>query len=97
MFKKTVILLAASTAMLASSAFAMNNHPAPCREVAAACMHAGYKMGGEKKMFWMDCMKPTIMGQKVKGVMVDPTTVKMCRMHRIDVMKKELAELESVK
>src|SRR5258708_6927695 len=67
----------------------------PCAPIANACMTAGFgRMEAAGKRFWMDCMKPVIMGQSVSGVTVDPAMVKACRSYKIDEMKKELKELQ---
>jgi hypothetical protein len=66
----------------------------PCAAIAHACKAAGFS---KDKKFWFDCMKPVILGQKVKGVMVDSEIIKTCREDKIEKMKKELAELESIK
>jgi len=82
--------------IVAQSAIAMDD-TFPCRTIAKACMHAGYRVGADQKRLWLNCIKPTIMNQPVKGVNVDLNTAKACRTHRIDVLQQELKELQSVK
>lgn len=64
-----------------------------CGVIAKACKSAGFKDMG----FWTDCMKPVLMDKEVKKVKVDAAVVKECRAFKIDKMKKELEDLESVK
>jgi hypothetical protein len=84
---------------LAQSVFAnnMSSHYSDsrsCMTVAHACQSAKYTA---RNGFWFGCMKPVILGKTVRGVNVDPAAVKMCRSDKIAMMKKELAELESVR
>ena len=87
-------LLAAT--LLSSSAFAMHMMDSKaCNMIIDACKKAGYVKGdnGDKK-FWIDCMKPVMMGKSVKGVTVDAATIKQCRTDKIDDMKKQIKEFE---
>lgn len=65
-----------------------------CAAIAHACKSAGFD---KNKKFWVDCMKPIILGKTVKGVTIDSATVQTCRTDKIEAMKKELAEFENVK
>jgi len=96
--RKIHIALMVMATLFSSSVFA--NHmmdSKACSMIADACKKAGYMVGdnGDKR-FWMDCMKPIIMGKSAKGVMIDPATVKQCRMDKIADMKKQLKEFEGV-
>ena len=91
MFKVYIITLLLSL-FVSQSVFAMDNKP--CKNVAQACRAAGFDKSNK---FWSNCMKPVILGKTVKGVNLDPTIVKECRTNKIERMKKELQELESVK
>ena len=105
--RKMRIILSLLALVLTQSVFAdegmMMGGDRPCAAVARACMDAGYgkKMGMGMGMkgngFWMECMKPIMMGQSVKGVNVDAATAKSCREHRIEEMQKDLKDLQSVK
>lgn len=66
----------------------------PCKNVAQSCRAAGYDKSNK---FWTNCMKPLLLGQTVKGVNLDPKVIKVCRDNKIERMKKELQQLESVK
>lgn len=65
-----------------------------CAAVANACKSAGLYNGAK---IWLNCMKPVLLGQSVKGVTVDAEAVKTCRANKIERMKHELAEFEAVK
>jgi hypothetical protein len=66
-----------------------------CLVVVKACKAAGFvRRGGTGKRFWMDCMKPVLLGQSVKGVTVDAATVKDCRTSKIAAIKQKLQELQ---
>lgn len=84
--------------VLTQSAFAStmpwNSDGSACMSVASACRAAGFDRNNQ---FWMHCMQPIILGKTVKGVSVDEKIVTNCRADKIARMKKELAELESVK
>jgi hypothetical protein len=69
----------------------------PCATIAKACLKAGYTRNNQKThQFWTNCMKPTILGQSVKGLTIDSTTIKSCRDDKIAELKTELKEFESV-
>lgn len=69
-----------------------------CAMIAKACKGAGFeRKGDEGKKFWQDCMKPVVMGKTVEGVKLDASAAKDCRTFKIEKMKKELKEMESVK
>jgi hypothetical protein len=99
--RKINLVLALSAALLTQPVLADEmemSDSKPCATIASACKSAGFTKGGDKgKMFWMDCMKPVVMGQSVKGVTVDAATVKSCRTDKIARMQKEITELQNVK
>ncbi|MDR3477441.1 MAG: hypothetical protein P4M14_05350 [Gammaproteobacteria bacterium] len=67
-----------------------------CATVAHACKKAGFEREkGAHKKFWVDCMKPVVLGKTVKGVSVDEATVKACRADKIEEMQKELKDLQA--
>jgi hypothetical protein len=100
--RKLHLTLALSATLLSQSVLAndmmgdmMNKS---CAAIAKACTDAGYVRGDSSdKKFWMECMKPVVMGKTVKDVKIDASTAKDCRMHKIEEMKKEIKEMESVK
>lgn len=70
----------------------------PCLMIAKACVAAGYVIkDSTNKRFWQNCMKPILLGNTVSGVKVDAAMAKTCRAHKIQEMKMELKELQSVK
>lgn len=74
-----------------------DNDAKPCRAIAEACRAAGFeRRGAPDKGFWKDCMKPIMLGQTVAGVTLDPATVKACRVSKIQKIKAQLQELQSV-
>lgn len=84
------------TSVLSSSVFAFHHMDSrACAAVVDACKKAGYERGeNANKKFWMDCMRPVLMGKTVKDVNIDPATVKQCRTDKIDELKKQLNEFE---
>lgn len=91
------LVLMSILSMQAVLADDMMSDSKPCVAVAKACKRAGYaRQEGSGKRFWMDCMKPLLLGQTVKGVNLDADTAKSCRSNKIDRMKKELDELQNV-
>jgi hypothetical protein len=99
---KNFIKIAVFTTFLFSSAtFANESHmmmgDAHCSLIAKACKKAGFERKSEDKAFWMDCMKPILLGKTVENVTVDANDVKACRDKKIEEMQKELAELQAVK
>ena len=100
--RKLGLVLGLSAALLVQHAFAANTAGAaknrPCVAIAKACLVAGYSRTDVKgKHFWVDCMKPVVLGQTVQGVTVDPEVVKVCRDDKIKELKEELNQLQSVK
>ena len=74
----------------------MSSDSKPCAAIAKACLNAGYSRNeNEGKKFWVDCMKPTILGKNVKGVNVDSSTVKSCLMDKVNQLKQELTDFEN--
>lgn len=97
--RKAYLAVCLVSLFAASNVFAdeMANDSKPCMQVAKACLSAGYtRQGDNDKKFWVDCMKPLILGQTVKDVTVDSVVVKACRTDKISEMKKELTELQNV-
>lgn len=89
------ILLA--SLMATQIAMAMGMESKPCGDIAKACVKAGYlKKSDDGKSFWLSCMKPVILGQSVKGIKVDATTVSSCRSDKITQLKQDLNDFESV-
>jgi len=78
-------------------AYEMSLESKPCGMIAKACLKAGYVHSETDKKFWMDCMKPVILGKTVKGVTVDEDTVKSCRMNKINMLQQDLKDFEDVK
>lgn len=69
-----------------------------CDTIAKACLDAGFNRNDEgDKMFWQNCMRPILMGKSVSGVTVDAMTVKACRKGKIEELKKEIKDLQSVR
>lgn len=64
-----------------------------CGTIAKACKKAGYS----GKKFWMDCMKPVLLNETVKGVKLDESDVKACRDFKIAKMEKELQQFKDIK
>ena len=70
----------------------------PCETIAKACLKAGYlQRESGYKTFWMDCMKPILMGKSVENVKIDQETIQSCRSVKIDALRKELNDFESVR
>lgn len=67
-----------------------------CDSIAKSCLDAGFTANTGDKQFWLNCMKPLVMGKTVEGVTVDAVTVKSCRTAKIKEMTKELSELKKV-
>jgi len=67
-----------------------------CTTVAKACSDAGFDRTETTagKNFWLDCMKPVVLGKTVEGVTVDSATVKTCRTDKVSELKKELKEFQ---
>ena len=96
MFKSRIILVAA-TLLATQFAFA-DDMPGgkECGMIAKACLKAGYtRNGGHGKQFWMDCMKPIMLGKTVSGVTVDAATAKSCREKKIEEMKEDLKTFQN--
>ena len=69
----------------------------PCMMIAKACMAAGYvRQGNMGKRFWMDCMKPILMGKTVAGVSMNAQDVSACRQAKIKKMQTELQMLQQL-
>ncbi len=57
-----------------------HEHNGPCSKIFAACKSAGFgKDAGKDKSMWRHCVKPTLMGQSVPGVTVDPNDAQACK------------------
>lgn len=69
--------------------------PKECSNIAKACLAAGYsRHAGTGKLFWVDCMKPLLLGQSVSGVTVSNSDISSCKTFKINKMKNELKELQ---
>ncbi len=68
-----------------------------CRTIVKACLNVGFAKEAKGRNFWIDCMKPLLLGKKVKDISIDEKEVTACRKFKIEKMKKELKELENVK
>lgn len=66
----------------------------PCGMVVKACLKAGYAKRDGGKGFWFECMKPVLLGEKVRGVNIDSKDATACREFKIKKMKEELKEFE---
>lgn len=79
---------------------AVQNEPAPdkaCIVIAKACSSAGFvSRRSETKGIWHNCMEPTLLGQTVSGVKVDPSVVKTCRVHKIKELQMQLEKFKQV-
>lgn len=95
-----LLSLALFSIALSNTSLSFANNPMPmdssCQAIAKACKTEGYSRGGDKK-FWLDCMRPILLGQSVQGVKTDPAQVKTCRDNKIISLQQELKELQSVK
>jgi hypothetical protein len=102
--RKSSIVLVFTAIFSMSSVFAdetigmtSDSDSKPCATIAAACLSAGFvRSESSDKKFWKDCMKPIVLGHSVTGVSVDAETVKACRTSKIQQLKQELKQLESV-
>lgn len=95
----TFILLASISSTYADSTTinAASSPVAACENISNACLTAGFtRAGAENKDFWLNCMKPILLGQSISGVAVDGTIVKACRHEKIKQLKVELKELKGV-
>jgi hypothetical protein len=75
--------------------FAKLDHSA-CLPIVNACKAAGYGRHKEDKNFWLNCMKPILLGQSVKDVNVTSDQVKTCRKSKIHQLQNELKNLRDV-
>lgn len=87
--KKTHMMLLV-TLLMAQPIFA--NDSKNCAKIADACMSAGFA----DKSLWNDCMKPIVLGKQVEGVTLDVGVASACRTDKINELKQQLKELESV-
>lgn len=94
----TIILLAAGSVqpVLADDFSSMSvGSDQACDTIAKKCLAAGYEQREDAdKKFWMDCMKPILLGKTVNGVTIEPATTKACLMNKIEKLKQELAEMQ---
>lgn len=73
----------------------MMSEDGACSAIAKTCIKHGFSRNDHKgKQFWLDCMRPLIMGQSVKGVTVSADTIRTCRDEKIAELKHELSDLE---
>jgi len=88
-------------AFLVQPAFANEEMPSQdpaCATIVKSCLDAGYtRDGAEGKQFWMDCMRPLLLGKSVSGVAVAAKDVKACRTAKIAELKRELSEMKAAK
>lgn len=90
------LIVAVFLATQMAYAMDMSTDSKDCAAIAKVCTHAGFSQKSTAhKKFWLDCMKPVILGQAVKGVTVDATVVKACRTDKISQLQEELKELQS--
>ena len=98
MFLRSTLLAAAAVICMTGAALAQTpapeaaatpaleaaKAPGPCKQIAQACMQAGFVKGGHKdgKGLKMDCMKPIMDGKAVTGVTVAADTVASCKEKR---------------
>jgi hypothetical protein len=88
MLVRTVLAISAlSLFPLLASAQAKGGPPGPCKQIAQACMQAGFTKGDWKKGdgLWRDCVDPIVQGQaSAPGATkplpsVDPNLVAACK------------------
>lgn len=79
---------------ISQSVFANLDGRNSCKHLAHSCRAAGFDKSNK---FWSNCMKPVLMGKTIKGVSIDKKVADACRANKIEKMKKEINELESVK
>ena len=83
-FQLILALLAVFPLQSATAGMMGKDEGTSCSQVVKACLSAGYTRGDTAdKKFWMDCMKPVILGKKVSGVTIDPKVVKDCKVHKM--------------
>jgi len=95
---KIHILFGLAVVLFTQTVFAedMSADSKPCAMIAKACLKAGYvRKDTQDKKFWLDCMKPIILGKTVADVNIDPAIVKACRVDKINQHRKELKELQN--
>jgi hypothetical protein len=69
----------------------------PCAAISKACQSAGFNRTEKAdKNFWLDCMRPLVLGKTVAGVTVDADTIKHCRADKIQELTAELKQLQDV-
>lgn len=97
---KMFVFLAMFTTQQVFADDAVQNEPVPdksCIVIAKACSSAGFvSRKSETKGIWHNCMEPTLLGQTVSGVKVDPADVKTCRMHKIKELQMQLEKFKKV-
>lgn len=91
------LLILALTLFVSQGVFAHGDKIKECKMIAKACKSAGYNREKNGMNFWMDCMKPVLMGKSIAKVNVGADDVKKCRDAKIEKMKNELNELEAIK
>lgn len=69
----------------------------PCLNIVKACLAGGYtrEATGPNKNFWLNCMKPALLGKSVSGVNFSKHDVKTCRQVKIEQLKQELGQLRN--
>lgn len=95
--RKSCLLIVLASLVSIQTAFADDMSVSkPCKAVAKACLDAGYFKKDSGKKFWMDCMKPVLLGKTVTGVKIDADTVKSCRTDKINDLTQELKDFNGV-
>ena len=88
---KTTILTPLALMLTISAAFAevtaapkAEDKDRPCKMIMKACYDAGFEKGEAKlgNGLFVDCMKPILNGESVKGVTVEAATVQACQEKR---------------
>jgi hypothetical protein len=98
--RNTRYILLLTTMLSVQPVFAEEMTPSntpSCDAIASACLNAGFTRGDTAdKQFWLNCMKPVVLGKTVQGVEIDATTAKKCRADKITELKEQLKEFQSV-
>ena len=88
--KTTILTLLALTLTISAAVAEVTTAPKaedkdrPCKMIMKACYDAGFEKGEAKlgNGIFVDCMKPIMKGESVKGVTVDAATVQACQEKR---------------
>jgi hypothetical protein len=75
--------------------YAAETESKACATIAQKCSAAGFaRVKSPNKNFWLNCMKPILLGHSVEGITVDVTVIQACRTYKISNLKKEAHDLE---